>query len=74
MDKKVISYNLNILCEYYTEKEISEAIGCSVSAISRWKTGDRTPKLRHIKFLCDKYNLDIEDFCNKKLNVKLQFE
>lgn len=47
-----------------TQKEFSEEIGVSLSAICKWENGERSPSLkqqRKIICFCKKYNINIKE-------------
>ncbi len=50
-----------------SQEELSEEIGVSRQAISKWESGAAYPEMDKIILLCDKFNVNIDDLLHKDI-------
>lgn len=49
-----------------TQKKLSEELGVTYQAVSKWENGKNIPDIEILKLICDKYNVNIEDIIGTK--------
>ena len=50
-----------------SQEELAESLGVSRQAISKWESKAAYPEMDKIIFLCDKFNLNIDDLLHKDI-------
>ena len=48
-----------------TEKEFSRKYRIRKNIIKKWRSGEAKPKPENVKFLCEKFDLSVEDFLDE---------
>lgn len=46
----------------YTQKSLAEKLGCSLSTIAKYETGEREPSMKMLKVLMDLYHVDANHY------------
>lgn len=55
-----------------TQKDLASSLGVTYQAVSKWENAKNIPDIELINLMCQKYNIDINEFLNgKKKNSKL---
>ena len=54
-----------------SQEELSERVGVSRQAVSRWKVGDAYPEMTNIVALCSIFHCNINDLINDNIILKL---
>ena len=76
MNKEIIIYNLEIIRQYLGKngQEFSKMFNKEQSYYRAHIKKGLTPNLKFIIDVCNYCHIKIDDFCNKKLELKLVFE
>jgi transcriptional regulator with XRE-family HTH domain len=56
--------------ENLTQKELADILGVTYQAVSKWENNKNIPDIEIIKVICNKFNIDINDFLNIKKTKK----
>ena len=71
---KIAEENLKYIIKRFSYKELSKMLGLSIYILQNMKLGRKKIDLQQIIKICEIFNLDLKDFCTKKIKIKFEFE